>query len=43
MAKDPIFDRAKQGYTEDRFFGADYYVRQFGALEIQKYAIKHPQ
>ena len=43
MIKDPIFDRAAQGYTDDRYFGSDYYVRQYGALEIQAYAVKHPQ
>ena len=40
---DPIFERAKAGYTaENRYFGSDYYVRQFGALELQAYAVKHP-
>ena len=43
MAKDPIFDKAKQGYTTDRYFGSDYYTRQYGALEVQAISIKHPQ
>ena len=30
MAKDPIFEKAKQGYTTDRYFGSDYYVKQYG-------------
>ena len=30
MANDPVFDKAKQGYTTDRYFGSDYYVRQYG-------------
>ena len=42
--KDPIFERAKKGYTTnpDRYFGSDYYVRQFDELEKQRWAIKHP-
>ena len=41
---DPIFERAQAGYTaENRYFGSDYYVRQYGALELQAYAVKHPQ
>ena len=43
MDQDPIFKQAMQGYRADRYFGSDYYVRQYGALELQKYAIKDPQ
>ena len=34
MMNDPIFESVKKGYTTDRYFGSDYYVRQYGALEL---------
>ena len=42
MAQDPIFKKAREGYTVDRYYGSDFYVKQYEQLEIQKWAIKHP-
>ena len=42
MEKEPIFEQARKGYTQERYYGSDYYVRQYGALEMEAYAIKHP-
>ena len=27
----------------DRYYGSDYYVQMYGALEMSAYAVKHPQ
>ena len=29
MAQDPIFKKAKEGYTVDRYYGSDFYVKQY--------------
>ena len=42
QVQDQVFDKVKKEGIVDRYYGSDYYVQMYGALELSAYAVKHP-
>ena len=38
-----MFNKVKKEGLADRYYGSDYYVQMYGALEMSAYAVKIPQ